>query len=402
MSRLWAGLWLRVLLVAFPWLLLCSEVPQASAQGSSIYGQVIQPAPPAGTGGPAAFAIVRICPYSGGGLPCSPTANLFADPGLTSPIANPYTTDQLGNYSVFVATGTYIVQIGATPTVTYTYLAFANGSATVSSVALSMPSIFSVTGSPITGAGMFTVTLATQSANQVFGNCTGSTATPTFCALTAGMIPSTLNATTFAGVTTPTLVINGSQVLDGVQGSAGTKIATASGSFTNGVLIMANATGDLVTSGIAAANLPLLNGTNSFTATNTFTTINAAVVNTPTFNAATGYQIGGSYGTAQLCLVSAGGAGTAFNSCTPFYPANGGASNLIWKIVETQVTLSGGTGTVTLTGTAIFAANPKCWGNDRTAANAVSVLASSGSSIGVTGTGTDVIDVYCITPPGIF
>jgi hypothetical protein len=52
---------------------------------------------------------------------------------------------------------------------------------TVTSVALTMPSIFSVAGSPITTSGTFSVTFATQTANTVFaGPTSGIPATPTF------------------------------------------------------------------------------------------------------------------------------------------------------------------------------------------------------------------------------
>lgn len=51
---------------------------------------------------------------------------------------------------------------------------------TVTSVSLAMPSIFGVSGSPVTSSGGFTVTLNTQSAYTGFGNWTASTAAPTF------------------------------------------------------------------------------------------------------------------------------------------------------------------------------------------------------------------------------
>lgn len=55
------------------------------------------------------------------------------------------------------------------------------GGGTVTSVALSMPGIFSVAGSPITGAGTFTVTLANQNPNVVWaGPASGAPAAPTF------------------------------------------------------------------------------------------------------------------------------------------------------------------------------------------------------------------------------
>ena len=64
------------------------------------------------------------------------------------------------------------------------------GGGTVSSVALTMPAIFSVGGSPVTSTGTLAVTLATQAANLVWaGPTTGAAATPTFRALVAADIP---------------------------------------------------------------------------------------------------------------------------------------------------------------------------------------------------------------------
>ena len=64
------------------------------------------------------------------------------------------------------------------------------GTGTVTSVALTMPNIFSVTGSPITASGTLAASLATQSANAVFaGPTTGAAAAPTFRALVAADIP---------------------------------------------------------------------------------------------------------------------------------------------------------------------------------------------------------------------
>lgn len=66
------------------------------------------------------------------------------------------------------------------------------GSGTVTSVALSMPSEFSVSGSPVTTSGTLTVDKANQNANQVFaGPSTGSAAAPTFRSLVAADLPNT-------------------------------------------------------------------------------------------------------------------------------------------------------------------------------------------------------------------
>lgn len=64
------------------------------------------------------------------------------------------------------------------------------GGGTVTSVGLALPSIFTVTGSPVTGAGTLTGTLNTQSANTVFaGPASGAAAGPGFRALVGADLP---------------------------------------------------------------------------------------------------------------------------------------------------------------------------------------------------------------------
>lgn len=63
------------------------------------------------------------------------------------------------------------------------------GSGTVTSVGLSMPGIFSTSGTPVTNSGTFTVTLNSQTANKVFASPDGSSGTPTFRELVADDIP---------------------------------------------------------------------------------------------------------------------------------------------------------------------------------------------------------------------
>jgi len=76
----------------------------------------------------------------------------------------------------------------------------------------------------------------------------------------------------------------------------------------------------------------------------------------------------------------------------PVYNAAGTLQNSA-HIVQDTVTLSGGTATVTLSGSAAFssATSYTCTANDQTATNPVKVTQNSGSSITFTGTGTDVI-----------
>jgi hypothetical protein len=104
--------------------MLCLLLPMmAKAQGASVWGQALTP-----TGKPAAFATLRICPITGGGIPCSPLSSVFSDLALTQPVGNPYTSDQNGNFSVFVNPGAYIVQLQVAPATTYSYLVTTGGS----------------------------------------------------------------------------------------------------------------------------------------------------------------------------------------------------------------------------------------------------------------------------------
>ena len=75
------------------------------------------------------------------------------------------------------------------------------GSGTVQSVGLALPSsILTVSGSPVTGTGTLTATLATQTANEVWaGPTTGSAATPTFRAIVGADLPSP-SAATLGGI----------------------------------------------------------------------------------------------------------------------------------------------------------------------------------------------------------
>lgn len=64
------------------------------------------------------------------------------------------------------------------------------GSGTVTSVGLSLPAIFSVSGSPVTTSGTLTATLASQTANYFFAAPNGTSGTPSFRAMVAADVPS--------------------------------------------------------------------------------------------------------------------------------------------------------------------------------------------------------------------
>lgn len=116
--------------------------------------------------------------------------------------------------------------------------------ATVSSVALSVPSFLSVTGTPVTTTGTLAISLATQTANTVFaGPTSGGVATPTFRALIIGDT-SGLQAALDAKVAGPGSATDNAIVrFDGTTGKL----------VQNSAVTVADTTGDIVTPGFVAA-----------------------------------------------------------------------------------------------------------------------------------------------------
>jgi hypothetical protein len=74
------------------------------------------------------------------------------------------------------------------------------GAGTVTSVGLALPSIFTVTNSPVIVSGTLTGTLNSQAANLVFAGPTSSTAAPTFRSLVVGDLPSMATSTMLANI----------------------------------------------------------------------------------------------------------------------------------------------------------------------------------------------------------
>src|SRR5215470_485911 len=62
-------------------------------------------------GVPLAGATVRVCTMPATGQPCKPLAQIYSDSALTQAIANPTTTDGLGNYFFYAAPGKYLIEV---------------------------------------------------------------------------------------------------------------------------------------------------------------------------------------------------------------------------------------------------------------------------------------------------
>ena len=62
-------------------------------------------------GTPLAGATVRVCAMPASGQPCTPLALIYSDAALTQALANPTTTDGMGNYFFYAAPGKYEIEI---------------------------------------------------------------------------------------------------------------------------------------------------------------------------------------------------------------------------------------------------------------------------------------------------
>ncbi|MFJ1251904.1 hypothetical protein [Cupriavidus sp. CuC1] len=141
-------------------------------------------------------------------------------------------------------------------------------------------------------------------------------------------------------------------------------------------------------SGAAAANLDLnAKGGGAVRIANTAST--HVLVNTSTDDGTNTLQVNGS--TKVTGAISATTTGTM-----PMYGTTGAAVNAP-HMVSGSVSLSGGSATVTLSGSAVYSGTNGyvCTANDATAANPVSVQNQSGSSVRFVGTGSDAVTFLC-------
>ena len=83
------------------------------------------------------------------------------------------------------------------------YISVTSNVGTVTSVALNLPSIFTVSGSPVTGSGTLTATLTSQTAKTFLAAPNAANGVPTFRAIVASDIP-TLNQSTTGSAATLT------------------------------------------------------------------------------------------------------------------------------------------------------------------------------------------------------
>lgn len=163
--------------------------------------------------------------------PPSPLASLFTDATGATPLANPVQTDGNGNYFFYAAQGVYtLVYIDPLQRI-FTQVfpdqqVVSPGGGSVTSVALTTPAEFTVTGSPIINSGTLAIAKANQSANLVYaGPASGGAAAPTFRTIVVADLPAG-----FGTVTSITLAIVAGTLFTG--SITGTNPITTNGTVT--------------------------------------------------------------------------------------------------------------------------------------------------------------------------
>jgi hypothetical protein len=188
--------------------------------------------------------------YCGGATSAytTPTRNSTGDASYGGKLTTTNNTldDGLGNatFAGKVTAGTAGLCIGTNCVTTLTQ-------GTVTSVGLSMPAIFSVSGSPVTNSGTLTASWVAQNAHLVFaGPSSGSAAAPTFRTLVGADLP-TPSASTLGGV--ESITCGSGQFVSQISTSGVPACATASGggggtwplTSPNGATISDNGSGGL-------------------------------------------------------------------------------------------------------------------------------------------------------------
>ena len=138
----------------------------------------------------------------------------------------------LPTYTGTLTSSQVTTALGYTPYNSTNPNGYTSNTGTVTSVGLSLPAIFSVTGSPVTTSGTLSASLASQTANTFFAAPSGSAGAPSFRTLVAADIPAlTLENLPDAWVkravrcaTTANITLSGTQTIDGIAVVAGDRV----------------------------------------------------------------------------------------------------------------------------------------------------------------------------------
>lgn len=143
----------------------------------------------------------------------------FTGTALVNTITN---NNQLTNGLAFISNITGFITAGSNITITGSgtsgtpYIIAATNAGTVTSVAQTVPSAFlTIAGSPITASGTLALGLVTAAAHAVWGNNTGSTATPAYFVPTSTVLNGWFGGTIQAAISLTTTGTSGPSTLTG-------------------------------------------------------------------------------------------------------------------------------------------------------------------------------------------
>jgi hypothetical protein len=280
-------------------------------------------------------------------------------------------------------------------------------SGAVSSVALSLPGQFTITGSPVTSSGTLTATWANAAAHTFLGNNTAASATPGFQSIGTGDLPFTYSGST-------------------------SKLATTTGTLTNGHCVSIDANGNFVDAGVLGCGGGAGGGTASgssseiqfrnsstgafasdatmffTTSTHTATFSNVTITGSLSVTGFANFQspIPGS----PLALPAAGTSAIQIMTNGDFGVSNsGGALNDLFNVYESGVltrnekvywqtkALLGGTATLTFSNSFTYTSSATfgCTCTDQTTAAACKAVPASSTTVTLAGTGSDTLYVSC-------
>lgn len=280
------------------------------------------------------------------------------------------------------------------------WVEFKDAGGTVTSVGLSLPNIFTVSNSPVTGTGTLTAVLATQTANIVFaGPASGGAATPTFRALVAadltGLIGITVDSTAVSGGTIGRVFYHktGNVVGELTIASANTASAIVtrdgSGNFAAGT-ITANLTGNADTATLAATSTIA----NEASDTTCFPLFATAATGSLALKSNAGFTFDSS--TRSLTISNDAAVLTVANSAQTegiqilpnvinYQPPAGSQTILAFTAAGGTITFPGVTGTVITTGDTSTVTNTMLAGSIANAKLANSTITIAGTSVALGG-----------------
>lgn len=234
-------------LLAFLIIVLSSSL--AWSQAAPISGQVVDV-----NGVPVPFAKVRVCSVTSSGNPCVSLAIVYQDYGLGTPIGNPISADQYGNYLAFVpalsAPNLYEVQVsnGVLPAWTYvvngpgtggagcvTFACLISGTNTVAAMVIGTGASLSTSGAGTIQATSFSGNLSISNFNggtgassttAWFGDGTWKAALTSFAA-PSGSWPTWLVPTVTNSTTAPSLAVAASSIPNAALANASITVSGA-------------------------------------------------------------------------------------------------------------------------------------------------------------------------------